>query len=46
MDYPDYLTFELDLQAAVRSGAVPGEDDPLGRVIEQAIEHLGRLDEV
>lgn len=44
IDYRGYLTFELDAQAAVRSGAVPVEDDPSGRLMEQAIEHTKRLE--
>ena len=42
--YPGYLTFELDVQAAVRSGAMPVEDDLLGRIMEQAIKHTRRLE--
>jgi sugar phosphate isomerase/epimerase len=44
--YPGYLTFELDVQAAVRSGVMPveGHDDLPGRVMEQAIEHVRRLE--
>ena len=42
--YSGYLTFELDVQAALRSGAVRGEDDPQGRLMEQAIEHTRRIE--
>ena len=42
--YPGYLTFELDVQAAVRSGAMPVEDDLLGGIMEQAIEYTWRLE--
>ena len=42
--YGGYLTFELDVQAALRSGAVRDEDDPQGRLMEQAIEHTSRLE--
>jgi sugar phosphate isomerase/epimerase len=41
---PGYLTFELDVKAAVRSGAMPVDDDLLGRIMEQAIEHTRRLE--
>ena len=30
--YGGYLTFELDVHSALRSGAVRAEDDPLGRL--------------
>jgi sugar phosphate isomerase/epimerase len=42
--YSGYLTFELDVQAALRSGAARAEDDPQGRLMEQAIEHTRRLE--
>jgi sugar phosphate isomerase/epimerase len=46
IDYRGYLTFELDVQAAVRSGVVPveGHDDLLGQLMEQAIEHVKWLE--
>jgi sugar phosphate isomerase/epimerase len=46
IDYPGYLTFEVDLQAAARTGAVPlgGSDDLPGRVMEEAIERIRRLE--
>jgi sugar phosphate isomerase/epimerase len=44
IDYRGYLTFELDVQAAVRSGVMPVEDDPPGRLMEEAIEHIRRLE--
>jgi sugar phosphate isomerase/epimerase len=42
--YPGYLTFELDVQAAVRPGTMPVEDDLLGGIMEQAIEYTRRLE--
>lgn len=42
--YGGYLTFELDVQAALRSGAVRPKDDPSGRLMEQAIEHTRGLE--
>jgi sugar phosphate isomerase/epimerase len=46
IDYPAYLTFELDVQAAVRSGVVRAEehDDLPGLLMEQAIEHVRWLE--
>jgi sugar phosphate isomerase/epimerase len=46
IDYHGYLTFELDVQAAVRSGVMPveGHDDLLGQLMEEAIEHVRRLE--
>jgi sugar phosphate isomerase/epimerase len=44
IDYQGYLTFELDAQAAARSGIMPVEDDLQGRLMEQAIEHIKRLE--
>jgi len=44
IDYHGCLTFELDAQAAARSGVMLVEDDPLGRLMEQAIEHLRLLE--
>jgi len=44
IDYRGYLTFELDAQAAARSGVMPAEDDLPGRLMEQAIEHIRRLE--
>jgi sugar phosphate isomerase/epimerase len=43
IDYRGYLTFELDAQAAARSGVMPVED-PLGPLMQQAIEHTKRLE--
>jgi len=44
--YPDYLTFELDARAAVRSGVVPAEarEDPTPYLMEQGIQHLKHLE--
>ena len=42
--YSGYLTFELDVQAALRSGAARAEDDPLEGLMQQAIEHTRRLE--
>jgi sugar phosphate isomerase/epimerase len=44
IDYRGYLTFELDAQAAARSGVMPIEGDLTGRLMEQAIEHTRRLE--
>ena len=44
INYCGYLTFELDAQAAVRSGVVPIEDDLPGQLMEQAIEHTKQLE--
>ena len=46
IDYPAYLTFELDAQAAARSGVIPGEshDDQLGQLMEPAIEYVRQLE--
>jgi sugar phosphate isomerase/epimerase len=44
IDYRGYLTFELDVQAATRSGVMPVEGDLLGQLMEQAIEHIRRLE--
>jgi hypothetical protein len=44
IDYRDYLTFELDAQAATRSGVVPAEDDLPERLMEEAIEHVKGLE--
>jgi sugar phosphate isomerase/epimerase len=44
IDYRGYLTFELDAQAAARSGVMSVEDDLPGRLMEQAIEHTRRLE--
>ncbi len=42
--YRGYLAFELDAQAAVRSGAMPAGDDLQGRLMERAIEHIRGLE--
>jgi sugar phosphate isomerase/epimerase len=44
IDYRGYLTFELDAQAAARSGVMPIEDDLTGRLMEWAIEHTRQLE--
>ncbi len=46
IDYPGYLTFELDPRAAVRSGVVPAEsrDDPASYLMEQGIRHVKLLE--
>ena len=44
INYRGYLTFELDAQAAVRSGVIPVEDDLPGQLMEQAIEHTKQLE--
>ena len=46
IDYRGYLTFELDPQAALRSGAVPAEGraDPPSWLMERAIEHTRMLE--
>jgi sugar phosphate isomerase/epimerase len=46
VDYPGYLTFELDLRAAVRSGVVRAQehDDLPGQLMAQAIEHVRWLE--
>jgi sugar phosphate isomerase/epimerase len=46
IDYGGYLTFELDVKAAVRSGVMPprGHDDLLEQLMKQAIEHVRRLE--
>jgi sugar phosphate isomerase/epimerase len=46
IDYPGYLTFELDARAAVRSGVVPaeGQEDPTSYLMEQGIQHLRHLE--
>ena len=44
IDYHGCLTFELDARAAARSGVMLVEGDPLGRLMEQAIEHLRLLE--
>ena len=46
IDYRGYLTFELDAQAAARSGLIPaeGHDDALGWLMKQALEHTKRLE--
>jgi len=46
IDYFGYLTFELDPQAAARSGVVPPEwgDDPVGYLMEQGIRHVRQLE--
>jgi sugar phosphate isomerase/epimerase len=42
--YRGYLAFELDPQAAARSGAMPAGDDLQGRLMERAIEHIRGLE--
>jgi sugar phosphate isomerase/epimerase len=44
IDHRGYLTFELDAQAAARSGVMPIEDDLTGRLMERAIEHTRQLE--
>jgi sugar phosphate isomerase/epimerase len=46
IDYPGYLTFELDARAAIRSGVVPAErrEDPTSYLMEQGIQHLRHLE--
>jgi sugar phosphate isomerase/epimerase len=46
IDYGGYLTFELDVKAAVRSGVMPprGHDHLLEQLMKQAIEHVRRLE--
>jgi sugar phosphate isomerase/epimerase len=46
IDYHGYLAFEVDVQAAIRSGVMPvdQQEDLPGRVMEQAIEHVRRLE--
>jgi sugar phosphate isomerase/epimerase len=44
IDYRGYLTFELDAQAAARSGVVPAEDNLPERLMEEAIEHVKGLE--
>ena len=46
VDYPGYLTFELDARAAVRSGVVRAEDhgDMPGALMARAIEHVRWLE--
>ena len=46
IDYPGYLTFELDPRAAVRSGVVPPErqEDPTSYLMEQGIRYLRQLE--
>ena len=46
IDYPGYLTFELDPRAAVRSGVVPAEsrDDPASYLMEQGIRYVKHLE--
>src|ERR671917_2682334 len=46
IDYPGYLTFELDVQAAVRSRVLPleGREDPTSYLMEQGIQHLRHLE--
>jgi sugar phosphate isomerase/epimerase len=46
IDYRGYLTFELDVQAAVRSGALPLErrEDPTSYLMGQGIQHLRHLE--
>jgi sugar phosphate isomerase/epimerase len=46
VDYPGYLTFELDPRAAVRSGVVPSErqEDTASYLMEQGIQHLKHLE--
>lgn len=44
IDYGGYLTFELDAQAAARSGVVPSGDDQTGWLMQRAIEHTKRLE--
>jgi sugar phosphate isomerase/epimerase len=46
IDYPGYLTFELDPRAAARSGVVPPErrEDPTPYLMEQGIQHLRHLE--
>jgi sugar phosphate isomerase/epimerase len=46
IDYHGYLTFELDVQAAVRSGVMPleGREGPTSYLMEQAIQHLRHLE--
>ena len=46
IDYPGYLTFELDARAAVRSGVVRAEDhdDMPGALMARAIEHVRWLE--
>jgi sugar phosphate isomerase/epimerase len=46
IDYRGYLTFELDVQAAVRSGVLPleGREDPTSYLVEQGIQHLRHLE--
>ena len=46
IDYRGYLTFELDPQAAIRSGLMPdeGHDDPSRWLMGQALEHTRKLE--
>ena len=46
IDYPGHLTFELDVQAAIRSGVLPLErrEDPASYLMEQGIQHLRHLE--
>src|SRR5918998_3165514 len=46
IDYPGYLTFELDARAAVRSGVVRAEDhgEMPGPLMARAIEHVRWLE--
>jgi sugar phosphate isomerase/epimerase len=44
IDYRGYLTFELDVQAATRSGVMPVVDDLPERLMERAIEHIRQLE--
>jgi sugar phosphate isomerase/epimerase len=46
ISYRGYLTFELDAQAAVRSGVLPseGREDPTSYLLEQGIQHLRHVE--
>jgi sugar phosphate isomerase/epimerase len=46
IDYRGYLTFELDVQAAMRSGVLPleGRKDPTSYLMGQGIQHIRYLE--
>jgi sugar phosphate isomerase/epimerase len=46
IDYRGYLTFELDVQAALRPGVLPleGRKDPTSYLMEQGIQHIRYLE--
>jgi sugar phosphate isomerase/epimerase len=44
IDYFGYLAFELDPQAAIRSGVVPAEEDASTYLMGQGIQHIKHLE--